>query len=200
MGPAITTLWKLPLVVVLVLYYICSYLTEPQYIGCDTLIKKTAKNLGANMSSLDGWKVVIRWNPKQFSSAEIAWGFRICQVPSDNLQGLLGFWHWISLYLNRGHVNSIQFCDKNSGDPPRVTLKPQGLLFVSMWWNCLVQWVLSIRKFTILTEFPKCRANPYTVFSRLEAPCACASQDLITGTDRADSEFSNGGFGLKIGH
>ena len=38
-----------------------------------------------------------------------------------------------------------------------------------------------------------------TVFSRLEAPCASASQDLITGTDRANSELSNGGFGLKIG-
>ncbi len=38
-----------------------------------------------------------------------------------------------------------------------------------------------------------------TVFSRLEAPCASASQDRMTGTDRVDSELSNGGFGLKIG-
>ncbi len=39
-----------------------------------------------------------------------------------------------------------------------------------------------------------------TVISRLEAPCASEGLDLINGSDRADSELSNGGFGLKERH
>ncbi len=38
-----------------------------------------------------------------------------------------------------------------------------------------------------------------TVISHLEAPCASVRQYVITASDRADAQLSNGGIGLKIG-